>query len=49
MKRVAEWLLSVAAATAIGLLMLEWVVGCGETYIDAKGERHEYSCLFINR
>ena len=23
------------------------MVGCGETYVDAKGERHQYECLFI--
>ncbi len=49
--RIVKWLASVAAATVIGLLMLvlllEWMVGCGETYIDAKGVRHEYTCLFI--
>jgi hypothetical protein len=29
------------------LLVVEWLVGCGETYVDAKGERHPYECLFI--
>jgi hypothetical protein len=29
------------------LLVVEWLVGCGETYVDAKGERHAYECLFI--
>lgn len=53
MKHVLRWLATVAAVTAFAALwamvLLEWMVGCGETYIDAKGERHEYECLFIKR
>ena len=52
-KRVFPWLAIVAAVTAFGLLgavfLLEWMAGCGETYIDAKGERHANECLFIKR
>ena len=36
-------------ALALALLMAEWMAGCGETYIDAKGVRHQNECLFINR
>lgn len=53
LKRVLRWLATVAAVTAFAVLgavfLLEWMAGCGETYIDAKGERHEYECLFIKR
>lgn len=52
-KRVAKWVVSVATATGFAVLMavflLEWMAGCGETYIDAKGVRHVNECLFINR
>ena len=52
-QRVARWLVTVAAVTAFGLLgavlLLEWMAGCGETYIDAKGERHANECIFIGR
>ena len=52
-KRVAKWVATVAAVTAFGLLgailLLEWMAGCGETYIDAKGERHANECIFIGR
>lgn len=51
-KRVARWLLFVASVTAIAVLgaviLLEWMVGCGETYTDAKGVQHDNQCLFIN-
>ena len=33
---------------AIGVVMLvEFMAGCGETYIDAKGYRHVNECLII--
>lgn len=53
LKRVARWLVTVAAVTAFAVLgavvLLEWMAGCGETYIDAKGERHANECIFIGR
>lgn len=51
-KRVARWLLYVTSVAAIAVLgaviLLEWMVGCGETYTDAKGVQHDNQCLFIN-
>jgi hypothetical protein len=45
-------MLNLALATLIGLvlalLLMEWMVGCGETYIDSKGERHKYACMFLD-
>lgn len=53
LKRVARWVTTVAAVTAFAVLgaivLLDWMAGCGETYIDAKGERHANECIFINR
>jgi len=31
------------------LMVAEWAAGCGETYVDSKGNRHQNECLFINR
>jgi hypothetical protein len=31
------------------LVLLEWAAGCGEHYIDAKGQSHQNQCLFIER
>jgi hypothetical protein len=31
------------------LMVAEWAAGCGETYVDSKGIRHNHECLFINR
>jgi hypothetical protein len=34
-------------AVFVAVLFIEWFAGCGETYIDANGERHAYECVFI--
>ena len=31
------------------LMVMEWAAGCGETYTDAKGNKHQNECLFIKR
>jgi len=31
------------------VMLVEWSAGCGETYIDAKGIRHQHECLIIKR
>lgn len=50
-RAILMWLLHAVAYVfaALGLLIVtaEWFAGCGETYVDAKGERHQYECLFI--
>lgn len=52
-KRVAKWVATAAVVTALSVLgavfLLEWMVGCGETYIDSKGIRHANECIFIGR
>lgn len=52
-KRVVQWLATVAAMVAFAVLgavvLIEWMAGCGETYIDANGVRHANECIFINR
>lgn len=29
-------------------VLMEWLAGCGETYIDSKGARHVNECLFFS-
>lgn len=52
-KRIARGLLKVVVYLTLTLglcaLMLEWMVGCGETYVDSKGVRHANECIFIGR
>lgn len=40
-------LIMLVFAVFIAVLFIEWFAGCGETYIDANGERHAYECVFI--
>jgi hypothetical protein len=50
-QRVLKWLANAVAVAAftllLAVLLLEWWVGCGETYVDALGVRHANECLFI--
>jgi len=45
MEKLFNVLLALLIGTALAILMMEWFVGCGETYIDSKGERHKYACI----
>lgn len=53
LKCVVRWLATVAAVTAFAVLgavvLIEWLAGCGETYVDSKGVRHANECVFVNR
>ena len=31
----------------IAIVVIEWMAGCGESYVDANGVRHQYECVFI--
>lgn len=51
MKRIAEIVMGVIAMIAFGaflaVIVVEWMAGCGETYVDAYGKRHQYECVFL--
>lgn len=47
MRRLAELFGVVIIAALSAVLLIEWLAGCGETYVDAKGERHAYECVLI--
>jgi hypothetical protein len=47
MKKVLNLALATLIGLVLALLLMEWMVGCGETYIDSKGDRHKYACLFL--
>ena len=40
-------LLAIIFGVIGALLVVEWAVGCGETYIDSKGVEHSQSCVFV--
>ena len=47
MKKILNLMLATLIGLALALLLMEWMVGCGETYIDSKGVSHKNECLFL--
>ncbi len=48
MKKLLNLVLATAIGVAMAILLMEWMVGCGETYIDSKGVSHKYACMFLD-
>lgn len=48
-ERIISAIALVAMSFGLAVLVMEWMAGCGESYIDSKGVRHQNECLFINR
>ena len=46
-KFIVAALLTIAFATLMAVLVIEWLAGCGESYVDANGVRHLNECVFI--
>ncbi len=45
MDKIIDFIILLAAAAVFIFIILEYAVGCGESYIDAEGQRHYYECL----
>lgn len=48
MKNLLNLALVLTMGVAMAILLMEWMVGCGESYIDSKGVSHKNACLFLN-
>lgn len=52
LKRITRWVLTavgmVLFCTFMAVVLIEWMAGCGESYIDANGRTHLNECVFIN-
>ena len=48
LKFIASVVITVLMSALMALIFIEWMVGCGESYIDSKGVRHANECLIIN-
>tara|TARA_R100000808_G_scaffold11654_1_gene29744 strand:- start:5465 stop:5644 length:180 start_codon:yes stop_codon:yes gene_type:complete len=48
---ILNWLFQLVTGAIIGLfiaiIIVEFLVGCGESYVDAEGVRHWYKCVVI--
>lgn len=40
-------LMVIAFAAFMAVMVIEWLAGCGESYVDANGVRHQNECVFI--
>ena len=47
LKYLLDALIMAAIAAMFAAILIEWSVGCGETYTDAAGVRHQNTCVFI--
>ncbi len=45
---IAHAVLSILFAGFIAVMFIEWMAGCGESYIDSKGVSHPNECVIIN-
>lgn len=46
-RTILELLACIAFAVLLAILLTEWLAGCGEHYIDARGVVHTYPCVFV--
>jgi hypothetical protein len=44
---VAMTIASVAFAVLVGVIVIEWLAGCGESWVQADGSRVVGECVFI--
>lgn len=49
MNTLLDVLVAVVFGVILAVLFAEWAAGCGETYVDSRGIRHQHECLFIRR
>ena len=52
LKRISRWVLTAVMTVLFSIFMaviaIEWLAGCGESYVDANGNRHLNECVFLN-
>ena len=47
MKHIFPIVVFVLFAFMLTILLAEWLVGCGESYVDASGVRHINPCIIV--
>jgi hypothetical protein len=45
---VAEVIVLLVCLFLITIVFVEWFGGCGESYLDAQGARHNYECVLLD-
>jgi uncharacterized protein YxeA len=44
---IAQVVISTLASALIVIMFIEWAAGCGESYVDSKGNYHANECVII--
>jgi hypothetical protein len=44
---IKDTLVAILFGVVGALLLVEWAVGCGESYTDSKGVTHQQTCVFV--
>lgn len=51
LKSIARWvvqgLIGLVMIVFFAAILIDWAVGCGETYVDSKGKTHKNECVFL--
>lgn len=45
---IAQGILGLLLMALFGVMFVEWMAGCGESYVDSKGKTHANECIIIN-
>lgn len=46
---IAMFVFTSLFAIFLAFMLLEWLSGCGESYIDSKGVHHANKCMFLGQ
>jgi hypothetical protein len=44
---IKDTFLAIVIGVTLALFIVEWAVGCGESYTDSKGVTHQQTCVFV--
>jgi hypothetical protein len=47
MKLIMEFIIAALFSALLALLIVEWAIGCGQTYTDAQGVEHVGQCWVL--
>lgn len=48
LKTLASIVMVLLFTGLLAVVMVEWAVGCGESYVDSQGQRHYHQCVFLD-
>jgi hypothetical protein len=44
---IKDTLIAIIIGVVGALILVEWMVGCGETYTDSQGKVHQETCVLV--